>query len=132
MATAAFHRLRQFEGRPGVTVAPRGEALELKLVRADIEVRVVVPESVLEWFVDAERPTSGSRASDWCDYAGYDNTPAAELESDMAEEVAAFVNQLIEHDLRYTEDSKRPARGVLEWLIDGQWRQALPFVVPAA
>jgi hypothetical protein len=132
LAIAAFRRLRQFEGRPGVSVVPKGDALELKLARGDIEVRVLVPESVLEWFVDAEKPTAESRASDWCDYEGYDDTSRVDLESAMAEEVAAFVNQLIERDLRYVQDSKRPARGILEWLVDGQWQQALPVVVPAA
>ena len=132
MAIAAFRRLRQFEGSPGVSLASRGEALELKFARGDIEVKVLVPESVLEWFVDVEQPSSGSRVSDWCDYEGYGSTPSAKLEADMAEEVAAFVNQLIERDLRYVQDSKRSTSGVLEWLIDGQWEQALPFVVPAA
>ncbi len=131
MATEAFHRLRQFEGRPGVFVAPKGEALEVKLVRGDIEVRVVVPEEVLEWFVDVERRASRSRASDWCDYEGYDDTAVSELEKDMAEEVAAFVNQLMERNLRFDEDKKHSTRGVLEWLVDGQWQQAIPFVVPA-
>src|SRR5690349_11779386 len=112
MAIEAFNRLRQFASYPGVSVTPKGEALELKLVRGDIEVRVVVPVGVLEWFVDVERSSSGSRASDWCDYQGYDNTPVAELERDMAEEVVAFVNQLIARDLRYVEDAKHHGRGV--------------------
>lgn len=132
MSIEAFNRIRQFEGRPGVSVMPKGEALELKLVRGDIEVRVLIPESVLEWFVDAERIASGSRASDWCDYEGYDDTPAAELEREMAEEVVTLVDQLIERDLRYVEDSKHPTRGVLQWLVDGEWHQALPFRVQAA
>jgi hypothetical protein len=132
VVTRAFHRLREFEGRPGVSVGPKGQALELTLVRDDVEVRVLVPEAVLEWFVEAERPASGSKASDWCDYEGYDDTPVADLVQAMAEEVATFVNQLIERDLRYTDDKKRPAQGVLEWLVNGQWHQALPFGVPAA
>src|SRR5688572_6800460 len=109
VATEAYRRLREFEGRPGVTVVPKGEALELAVVSGDILVSVVVPESVLEWFADAERRGSGSRATDWCDYEGYDDTPTQDLERNMAEDVAAFVNHLIERDLRYTQDVKRPA-----------------------
>jgi hypothetical protein len=132
LATAAFRKLRQFERRPGVSVTPKGQALELTLVRNDIEVRVLVPESVLEWFVDAEDRISGAKVSDSCDYAGYDDTPDGELETDMAEDVAAFVNQLIERNLRCEQDSKRSRRSVIEWFVDGQWQQALPFVAPAA
>ncbi|MFT3807990.1 hypothetical protein [Arenimonas sp.] len=131
VTTAAFHQLRQFDGRPGVSIAAKGAALELKLVRGDVEVRVVVPAEVLEWFVDVEQRPSGSRATDWCDYEGYDNRPVSELDEDMAEEVTAFVSRLIERDLRYVGSKNRPDRGVLEWLIDGQWHQAVPFVVLA-
>jgi len=123
-------RLRQFEGRPGVGFELRSHALTLTVSKGDIRVSVVVPESVLEWFVDVERSESGSRATDWVDYEGYgDDT---DPEGTMAEEVAYFVNQLIERNLRYTEDAKRPARGVLEWHVNGQWHQAVPFVVPTA
>ena len=124
MAIEAFDRLRQYEGRPGVTVAPKGEALELTLVRGDIEVRVTVPENLLEWFVDAKPRGARSGASDWFDYEGYDETPFAALEQDMAEEMSAFVDQLIERDLRYVEE-----KNVLEWSVDGQWQQAVPFVM---
>ena len=124
MAIEAFHRLRQFEGRPGVTIAPQNESLELTLVRGDIEVRVLVPENVLEWFVDAKPRSARSGASDWFDYEGYDETPFSQLEQDMAEEMATYVTQLLERDLRYVED-----KNVLEWSVDGQWQQAVPFVM---
>jgi hypothetical protein len=120
--------LRQFEGRPGVTVALRGEALEVTLLRSDIEVRVVVPKDALEWFVDVEHRASQSRAKDWCDYEGYDDAPRFELENEMAADVTNFLAQAIERDLRYVQDSRDPARGILEWLVDGGWRQAIPFV----
>ena len=128
MATEAYGRLRQFEGRAGVSVQPSGQALELSVARGDVHVTVTVPESVLEWFVDAERSVSGSRASDWTDYERYDKTPRAELERDMADDVQSFVTRLIERDLRYVEDAKNPAQGVLEWFVDGEWRQASPLV----
>ena len=132
MPIAAFHRLQQFAGRPGVSLASKGNALELKVSRGDVEVRVLVPESVLEWFVDAESRGFKSRTSDWCDYDGYGDTPNAKLEADMADEVTTFVNQLIERDLRYLQDADGSTSGVLQWFVDGQWKQALPFVVPAA
>ena len=84
------------------------------------------------WFADAQFLVSGSKASDWCDYEGYGTTPIAELEHDMAEDVVSFVNQLIERDLRYAVDSRHAAKGALEWLVDGQWQQAIPFVARAA
>ena len=132
MATEAYRRLLEFEGRPGVSLAPKGEALNLTFLRGDILVSVVVPESVLEWYVEVERRGAKSRATDWCDYDGYDDTPITELERDMADDVAAFVNQLIGRELRYVEDIKRPTRGILEWFVNDQWTQAVPFVVSAA
>lgn len=49
----------------------------------------------------------------------------------MADDVVVFVSQLIQRNLRYGEDTKHPAPGALEWSVDGQWQQAVPFVVPA-
>jgi hypothetical protein len=115
-----------------VSLASTPGALHLTIQKHGVSVKVLVPDSVLEWFADAEPLEGGSKVSDWCDYEGYDNTPVAELEHDMAEDIASFVNQLIERDLRYAVDSKRPTKAVLEWSVDGQWKQALPFVVPAA
>ena len=120
--------LQQFEQRPGVSVTPKGQATELTLVRGAIEVRVLVPEGVLEWFVEAEDRNSGTRISDWCDYAGYDDTPPAQLQADMAADVAAFVDASIQRDLRYSQDSKGGGR--FEWLVEGNWQQAVPLVSP--
>lgn len=132
MATVAHHRIQQYAGVPGVSLAAKGKAAELVVLRNDVEVRVLVPENVLEWFVDVEQRGSGSRVSDWCDYEGYGGSPTPALEDCMAEDVAAFVNQLIERELRYVLDENRPTRGRLEWYVDGQWHQAIPFLAPAA
>lgn len=131
MAIAACLCLRQFDGSPGVTIAMKGEALELLLVRDDLDVRVTVPKNVLEWFVDVEHRASGSRATDWCDYEGYDNTPRPVLEERMANEVAAFVGRLVASELRCVVDSKRPNQCRLEWWLDTYWHQAVPFSEPA-
>ena len=131
MATEAYRRAREFAERGGVVARPNGGALDLVVQKSGVRVSVSVPESALEWFANAELSSSGSMVSDWCDYEGYDNTPAVQLEYQMAEDVVSFVNKLIERDLRYAVDSRRATKGVLEWLVDGQWQQALPFV-PAA
>jgi len=123
--------MKQFQGA-GVSVTSTSSAVHVTIQKDGVRVTVVVPEAVLEWFADAEPLSSGSKASDWCDYEGYDPTPTSELERDMAEDVTSFVTRLLERELRYAVDSRQPTKGVLEWQFDGRWQQALPFVVPAA
>ena len=93
MATMAYKHVHQLRGYPLVTVTSKGEALEATVRRGEIEVRVVVPEDILEWFVEAELRSSGLRATDWYDYEGYDETPLFELEAQMVEDVVSFLDQ---------------------------------------
>ena len=111
MATEAYRRAREFaeRGGSGVTHRPNGGALDLVVQKSGVRVSVSVPESALEWFANAELSSSGSMVSDWCDYEGYDNTPAVQLERQMAEDVVSFVNKLIERHLHLRrQDSGEP------------------------
>jgi hypothetical protein len=94
LATEAYRRAREFAERGGIVARPNGVALDLVVQKNGVRVSVSVPESALEWFANAELSSSGSMVSDWCDYEGYDNTPAGQLEHEMAEDVVSFCQQV--------------------------------------
>jgi hypothetical protein len=127
-SSRAIQTLRQYEGRENVTLARSGAALTLTLVRGPLSVVVTVPETVLEWFVDVVNEASGLQASDWWDYAGYDNSSREQLDLQMAADIAGFLESLLVRQLRL-RPGKRPDRSVLEWLVEGEWRRAVPFKV---
>jgi hypothetical protein len=109
-----------------VLLRTRGHALELEVIRQEIEVTVTVPESVLEWFVSVRSLKTGSSCSDWIDYEGYNNSSVSENEQEMCDDVMSFVTQLLERDLRYVVASESPSPRV-DWLVDHEWRQAVPL-----
>ena len=132
MTTAAFQRAEEFEGQSAVSIRRKGEALEVEVRRGDIDIRVLIPEAVLEWYVDVEHRQSGLRAKDWYDYEGYDHTPIADLDQSMADEVSTFISRSIGCELRFVEDTASQSKGRLEWFVDGRWQQAVPAPVGAA
>jgi hypothetical protein len=55
----------------------------------------------LEWFACVKRRGQDKEEwSDWMDYRGYDDTPKEELEADMADHIAAFVDRVSTRELR--------------------------------
>ncbi len=135
--------LDQFEDHPDVSLRVSGEARELELARDGVMVRVTVPDNVLEWFVDVTE-SDCVVAQDWADYEGYDDTPPEALAVSMTEDIAEFLEKLLQCDLRlvpgepgvfddfarkYFRRKKKPARKkcILEWEVDGAWKQAVPF-----
>ena len=125
MPTLAFQGLRRFGDHQEVLLRTHGQALELRVIRQEIEVTVTLPESVLEWFVHVRSLKTGSSCSDWIDYQRYDNGSVAENEQEMCDDVMSFVTQLLARDLRYVEAPESPSR--LEWLVDQGWQQAVPL-----
>jgi hypothetical protein len=124
--------IRSFEGVRGASLGEQAEALTLTIHRGSISVLLTVPKSVLEWFVDVRDEATARSVTDWCDYAGYDDTPDAQLSSDMADDLQSFVGRLLERPLRFVA---RPGvlRGgfAVEWELGGQWEQAVPLAEPA-
>jgi hypothetical protein len=119
--TRATEFLQSLKQSSGVTVAKRGEALELCVVRGDIRVTVTVPFNVREWFVDVVGPAMTAKIDDWCDYDGYDDSSAESLDSDMANDVMKFVDRLLKRELRIADGES------LEWLVNNDWHRAVPL-----
>lgn len=105
------------------SVAELGDAVQLHVRRNELEVVVTVPKTVREWFVEATDATTGARTEDWCDYDGYDSTAPERLDQDMAEEVALFVQRLLDSDLRL----EVKGRVKLLWKLSDTWQQAVPL-----
>jgi hypothetical protein len=123
--TLASQRLLELTPPDGACVTEKGEAVELSLRRSTLYVAVTVPVTVLEWFVEASDRSSGASVQDWCDYEGYDSTPVAQLDRDMADDVGTFVARLLNSELRL--DRRGSSNVVLQWKIGDGWEQAIPL-----
>jgi len=128
-STLASQRLLELTLPEGACVTKKGEAVELSLHRSALHVAVTVPIAVLEWFVEASDRSSGASVKDWCDYGGYDSTPAEQLDRDMADDVETFVGRLLNSELRL--DTRGSSKVVLEWKIGDVWEQAIPLMASA-
>jgi hypothetical protein len=129
-ATLASQLLRQLHSAAGARVADEGEAIRCRIRRGSVQVIIVVPTGVLEWSVDATDTESGLAASDWCDYTKFLDTPADELDREMADDVMVFAAQLLIRELRLV--ARDSSHGQLEWKIDGAWQVAIPLDLDAA
>jgi hypothetical protein len=121
-ATLASQLLRRLQSVTGTRVTDEGEAIRCRITRGSVQVVIVVPTGVLEWCMDAVDTQSGLSISDWAGYSGYDDTPADELDRDMADDVMTFAAQLLIRELRLVAPDG--THGQLEWKIDGEWRLA--------
>jgi hypothetical protein len=119
--------ISRYRGRDDMTVAEASERFEIVIRRDDVQLTVTVPKGVFEWFVAAKGP-DGAKVSDWCDYEGYDGSPASGLDRDMARDIDAFLSNALRRELRFVS---LPAlvgeKRRLEWLVDGAWRVAVPL-----
>ena len=125
--TLASKFLSQIQAPNGATVARQEQAVVLTLQRGSIRVTVTVPLLVREWFVDVGEDSTGAKIHEWCDYDGYDEIDLGKLDADMARDVEAFVDSLLQRELRMAAGGKR-----LEWAVGGSWQQAVPFPAEAA
>jgi hypothetical protein len=113
----------------GARVQTKGDAVEFSLHRPALQVRVTVPVTALEWFVEASDRSSGARVEDWCDYEGYDTSSNEQLDRDMADDVGKFLEQLLRSELRMAKLGA--SKVVLEWKIGEVWEQAVPLLPDA-
>ena len=135
MSESPVDVVRLFVGAPGVAVTELSEAFELAIHRDGVDVVLTVPTEVLEWHVTAHEAATGRSVSDWCDYAGYDDTPEVELAEDMAHDIKTFVEHLVQRPFRLADASGMFRKRVtLQWQIEGEWKQAIPLLAeqPAA
>ncbi len=107
----------------GLNVRQTGEAKTYEIDSPGVSAIVTVPDDVLEWFIDV---TVDGRtvASDWCDYAGYDDTPEPELTEAMVDDIRRMLEVLLGCKHRVT---KNGSRETLQSYIDGTWVQVVPL-----
>jgi hypothetical protein len=116
---------------PGVGIEDQPSSWKLHIASPpNISVELVVPHSVLEWFVTVRDATTDAEVwSDWMDYQGYVRKAEENLEElrrDMHSDIQWFVTTLG----RATDFRIVPQRvlGLLssnraEWYINGQWHR---------
>ena len=107
--------LEFYRAKPDVSVSQAGEAHSIVLSRPDFSIAITIPDKVLEWFVEVTQQDQVV-ATDWCDYAGYDDTPMPDLKRDMAQDIDRFVKSLLASELRVSRVGKK---SILEGLIEG-------------
>ena len=116
-----------------VTLETRGGSQVMSFIRSGLIIEVTVPFDVLEWFINVSNSDGSASMGWWCDYCGYDKTPLAELASRMASDIDKLVSGLGKRQLRLIPLQKSrlarflrsPTQHQLDWLIDGQWEEAL-------
>ena len=118
--------LSRFVDGRGVTLSDAPGHVELRIVRSEISLSVLVPRTVLEWWVEVKDASSGKRIVDWCDYAGYDATTELELSEEMRADVLRFVENILARPLRMVESGR-----MLWWHVGRRWLQAVPLVAEA-
>lgn len=114
--------LHRFVDEHYVTLAETPGHVKLNIVRSGIALSVLIPKDVLEWWVEVNDTASGAMIEDWCDYAGYDATPARALSEDMRIDVLSFVENAVARPLRIVANGR-----ILEWNVGGVWLQAVPL-----
>jgi hypothetical protein len=124
MNSALISDLQSIAGKAGIKILDAGERVELRILRHEFSILLVVPKSVLEFFIDVNDLDGKLLVQDWMDYAGYDATPEEQLAQEMRSEVMTFVERLIQRKLRLV----RASRSSLEWQSGERWLQAVPFV----
>jgi hypothetical protein len=61
----------------------------------DFLCEVTVPHQVLEWFACVKRQQDNKEVwSDWMDYSGHDDSPQEKLETQMADDILAFIDRV--------------------------------------
>ena len=67
----------------------------------DLFCEVTIPHDVHEWFACVKsRKEKREVWSDWMDYDGYDDVPAAKLEAEMADDILAFIKRVSISEIR--------------------------------
>lgn len=114
--------LRQLQAHASIRITDEREAILCQLQREAVDVTLTIPHHLLEWFIDARQAGGPQHVQDWCDYAGYDDSPTEQLAQEMKAEVLAFIHAALSRPLRFAADGKS-----LQWAVHEQWLQAVPL-----
>jgi len=89
--------IEELRTRPDVGVTDEAQSWRVSISKgSDLLCLVTIPHDVLEWHAAVwHRREKKDVWSDWMDYSGYDNRPRADLESEMAHDILAFVNRAL-------------------------------------
>ena len=115
--------LGRFVDERGVTLSETSGHVSLSIVRSAASLSILIPRTVLEWWVEVLDAASGKKIEDWCDYSGYESTPDYELSEAMRADVVCFIENVLMRPLRVTQDGC-----VLEWHVGKDWLQAVPLM----
>jgi hypothetical protein len=118
---------RFVDGR-SVTLSETLGHVKLRIVRSEVSLSlsVLIPRTVLEWWVEVDIASSGKKVEDWREYADYDATQKQELSEDMRTDVVRFIENVLARPLRIAENGR-----VLEWHVGKDWLQAVPLATDA-
>ena len=103
-----------------VSVSELEAAWTIRIPKSELAIEVTIPRDVLEWFVTATNPDGHEVWRDWRDYNATSGAPGEQLVADMERDVRWFVEQAAAQAVRV---SRSDGRSILEWQIDGGWRQ---------
>src|SRR5215217_6625548 len=95
--------LNRFVDDHCVTLAESPGHVRLNVVRPEVSVAILIPRTVLEWWVEIIDRSTGNKIEDWCDYAGYDSTGRRELSESMRADVVRFIENVLARPLRFPE-----------------------------
>lgn len=119
--------LRDYAARTSDCVVVEGQnQIQLVTKKDGLSIRITVPRLVHEWYVDAEELSTGLKAEDWYDYAGYGESKDTDFDRDMADDLKSFLEGVAGRSLRMRSVDAQKANGVVDWQIDGEWKQAVP------
>jgi hypothetical protein len=123
MNDALISDLQRYVGQPGVAISEEAEHVQVRIERCGLSVSLVIPKSVLEFFIDVHDAAGVHLIHDWLDYAGYDSAPESQLAEEMRAEALTFIGRLVDRNLRLVHGDRH-----LEWQTGERWLQAVPFV----
>lgn len=115
--------LGRFVDEHRVTMSETPGHVRLNIDRFDVSLSVLIPRSVLEWWVEVNDRISGKKFEDWCDYACYDAASAQDVAEDMRADVVRFIENVVARPLRIVANGR-----ILEWNAGGDWFQAVPLL----
>jgi hypothetical protein len=100
MCLTTMSRIRQLieslQQRNDVEVVQQEQSWLVVITKGgDLFCEVTIPRDVVEWFASVkQRQDKREVWSDWMDYIGYDDRPKEKLETEMADDILAFIDRV--------------------------------------
>lgn len=91
---------------------------------SEVSFEITVPHDVLEWYANARTPTRVIW-TDWIDYYRVNHETTRELEDEMKNDLAVFVNRLSKSEIRISIVKTRlsKAKEIVEWNYGQSWKK---------